>query len=333
MPLIEKSTYRPDWLYRRAHAATILPTLLRRVPAEACARERMSTADGDFIDLDCWWRDGAERPGSGHPTVVLCHGLEGNARRQYMLGMARAFGRRGWNVVGYNYRGCSGEPNRQPWSYHSGATGDLREVLEHVQRPDRPVRALVGFSLGGNLILKYLGEDPDRVLPSVAAAVAFSAPVQLEASARELARLGNLAYSRRFLVRLAAKMRAKAALFPDQVDIRRLSEVRTLQDFDELFTAPLSGFAGAADYYRRCSARQFLPGIRVPSLLVNALDDPFLGPECYPHQEARASGSFHLETPRHGGHVGFRAPGGEYWSERRAVEFVTALAAQPSRWA
>lgn len=322
MPLLETCRYRPGWLYRRAHAATTLPTLLRRVPVGGCVRERMETADGDFIDLDCWWRAGERGPADGGATVVLCHGLEGNARRQYMLGMARACGQRGWHVVGYNYRGCSGEPNRQPWSYHSGATDDLRAVLAHVHRPERPVRALVGFSLGGNLILKYLGEDPGRVLPSLAAVVAFSAPVQLAASARELARPGNRLYSRRFLRKLAAKMRGKAALFPDKVDAGLLSRVKSLQDFDEYFTAPLSGFAGADDYYRQCSARQFLPAIRVPSLLVNAQDDPFLGAECYPHEEARSSDHFHLEVPRYGGHVGFRAPGGEYWSEGRAVEFL-----------
>lgn len=324
MPRITSSTYLAHGVYRNGHAASTLPTLLRRVPAVPYVRERLELADGDFIDLDCWWQ-GRGGPGqqSGR-TVVLCHGLEGDAHRQYMVGMARTFGGRGWSVVGYNYRGCSGEPNRKPFFYHSGATGDLREVLDHVNRPDQPVQALVGFSLGGNLILKYLGEDPTRVLPSLRAAVAFSVPVELGVTARQLARPGNWGYSRRFLHKLAAKIRQKAALFPTEVDASLLDQVRSLRDFDEVYTAPLGGFAGAADYYRRCSSRQFLKSIKVPSLLVNALDDPFLGQDCYPRAEAEASRYFYLETPKHGGHVGFRQSGGQYWSEGRAAAFVNS---------
>jgi len=302
-------------LFRNAQLATTLPTLLRRVGGIPLERERLETSDGDFIDLDCWWQ--------GAPsTVVLCHGLEGNAHRQYMLGMARAFGRRNWNVVGYNFRGCSGEPNRKTYSYHSGATDDLRQVLAHVQSQDRPVRALVGFSLGGNLILKYLGEAPGVVLPSIDAAVAFSVPVDLAETTRMMQQARNWAYNRRFLRKLSAKIRQKAAMFPREIDISLLSRIKSLRDFDDVYTAPLSGFINADDYYRQCSSNQFLPTIGVPSLLVSALNDPFLGANCYPYDTARASEFFSLETPEHGGHVGFRLAGGEYWSEKRAVEFV-----------
>jgi predicted alpha/beta-fold hydrolase len=319
MPLVEKSEYRPGRIHASAHAATTLPTLLRRVPAVPFVRQRLEMDDGDFIDLDCWWTDGQ---GNGS-TVVLCHGLEGNTGRQYMQGMARAFGKRGWNVVGMNYRGCSGQMNRTPGFYHSGATGDLRAVLEHVDRPDRPVRALVGFSLGGNLILKYLGEDPAATRPNIAAAVAFSVPTDLDDSEVALARTGNWPYRRRFLRKLAAKIRQKAAIFPDQIDPSGLDRVKGLRDFDDLYTAPLNGFRDADEYYLKCSSRQFLPSIQVPSLLISALDDPFLGAKCYPREEARDSACFHLETPARGGHVGFHQAGGEYWSEQRAVEFVT----------
>ncbi len=317
MPVLDASDYKPGWPYGNTHGATVLPSLLRRVKLAEPVRERLETSDGDFIDLDCWHRPEADG------TVVLCHGLEGNARRPYMLGMARAFLARGWNVVGFNYRGCSGEPNRKPWSYHSGSTGDLREVLAWSDRPDSPVRALVGFSLGGNLVLKYLGEAPDRVLAGIKAVVAVSVPADLADTARQMALPRNRLYQRRFLRKLAAKTREKSRLFPEQVDARLLSRVRTLWDFDDLFTAPLGGFAGADDYYRQCSCRQFLPRIRVPSLLLSARDDPFLGPSCYPEPEAAASEFFHLLVPERGGHVGFRLPGGEYWSEKRAVAFVT----------
>jgi predicted alpha/beta-fold hydrolase len=319
MPLLEKTTYFPSWPYGNPHAATALPTLLRRVAMPGPERQRLELPDGDFLDLDCWWQEGDAGPG----TVVLLHGLEGSASRQYMLGMARAFGRRGWHVAGVNYRGCSGEPNRLPVAYHSGATADLRAVLDHLDCPERPVRAMVGFSLGGNMLLKYLGEEPDRVLPSLKAAAAFSVPTDLAAGERQLRRRANRAYLRRFLRKLGVKVRQKARLFPEQIDLAPLDRVRWLYDFDDCYTAPWGGFAGADEYYRRCSSRQFLPRIRVPSLLVSAGNDPFLARECYPVEEARASRHFHLEIPDHGGHVGFRQAGGEYWSELRAVQFVT----------
>lgn len=278
----------------------------------------MNTSDGDFIDLD-WWKTGEDR---GRPVVILCHGLEGNSRRQYMEGMARAFHDQGWNVVAVNYRGCSGEPNLKVASYHSGATADLREILDHVDSLNFPVRALVGFSLGGNLILKYLGENPDVVLPHLQAAVVFSVPVDLSDSLVQLLKFSNRVYERRFRRKLLAKMKEKARLFPGQVDEAMLRKVRTLWDFDEHFTGPINGFEGAEDYYQKCSSRQFLPAINLPTLLISAKDDPFLGSRCYPHQEAGGSADFHLATPEYGGHVGFTMPGDLYWSEKQAVAFV-----------
>jgi predicted alpha/beta-fold hydrolase len=308
-------------MYRHAHLATSLPTLLRRVDGVNWRRQRISLVDGDFLDLDF----SHEGPPGDQPTVVLCHGLEGNTGRQYMLGMARAFAGAGWQVVGMNYRGCSGEPNRRAFSYHSGATEDLREVLDQLAGTGHRVAALVGFSLGGNLILKYLGEDPAGRHDDLRAAVVFSVPIDLADGERQLRRRANVFYRRRFLRKLIAKTEQKAEMFPDQIDRDRLARVRNLWDFDEFFTGPLSGYAGAEDYYRRCSSRQFLPRITLPTLLVSAQDDPFLGPRCYPVEEAEASSCFHLEMPRHGGHVGFRLPGGLYYSEQRAVAFVQSV--------
>ena len=316
VPLITQDDYRPGWPFGNAHLATTLPTLLRRVPAPAFRRQRIELADGDFLDVDLF-----RQPQEGAPTAVLCHGLEGNSRRQYMLGMARALIDLGWSVAAMNYRGCSGEPNRRAISYHSGATEDLHAVVTHLDRPGQPVCGLVGFSLGGNLVLKYLGEDPERVPPGIRAAVAFSVPVDLAAGGRQLAQPANGLYQKRFLRKLECKIREKAALFPDQVNPEALSRVRDLRDFDDHYTAPLSGFRDAADYYFRCSSKQFLPRIERPTLLVSAQDDPFLSPECYPVQEAEASSCLHLQMPRHGGHVGFRLAGGLYWSEQRACGF------------
>jgi uncharacterized protein len=317
MPIIAESTYRPGWLYRRTHPSTILPTLLRTAPDLPLVRERLETPDGDFIDLDCCLQ-GADR------AVILCHGLEGNARRKYMLGMANAFYGRGWDVIGYNYRGCGGEPNRLHVSYHAGATDDLRLVIEWAHTPARRDLALVGFSLGGNLTLKYLGEDPDRVHPAIKAAATFSVPVELGDSCRALAKPNNRIYQERFLRRLAKKIRLKARQHPQQVDPGLLARVKTLYDFDNYYTAPLHGFVDAEDYYRQCSCLGHLTGIRIPTLLVSAKNDPFLAPSSYPWAEARESEMFHMETPDHGGHVGFHAPGREYWSESRAAAFISA---------
>ncbi len=319
MPLITEDDYRPGFPYRNAHPATTLPTLLRRVDPMPRARRRIELPDGDFLDLDLMFG-----PDPDAPTVVLCHGLEGNAQRQYMVGMARALADDGWDVAAMNYRGCSGEPNRLARFYHSGATEDLRAVIHYLEGQGRRVQGLVGFSLGGNLVLKYLGEDPAAVSPHLRGAVAFSVPVDLRASGRRLAHSSNHFYQRRFLRKLARKVRQKAALLPDQVDPSGLERVRTLRDFDELYTGPLHGFAGADEYYQRCSSKQFLGRIAVPTLLVSAQDDPFLSPECYPEDEARQSAHFHLQTPRHGGHVGFRQAGGLYWSEARARDFLSA---------
>ena len=321
MPLIRPSTYHPSPIYRNAHAASILPSSLRRITPPPLVRERLEIPDGDFIDLDCW-RQSSDR------TVVLCHGLEGSTNRQYMRGMAWAFGAKGWNVVAYNYRGCSGEPNRTLRTYHSGATDDLRLVLEHAVGIGAGTMALVGFSLGGNLILKYLGESPQDVEPSIAAAVAISAPVDLAVCSRQLDRPTNWIYNRRFLAKLDRKIREMASLHPGAIDTEPLTRVASITDFDDLYTAPMHGFTDAADLYKQCSARQFLDAITTPSLLISALNDPFLGPSCYPVEEAERSSCFHLETPAHGGHVGFHAPGPLYWSEQRAVAFVDGVLAR-----
>lgn len=320
MPVIAGSSYRPNWLYRRKHPSTILPTLLRRAPGPALRRERIELDDGDFLDID---RTG---PADG-PTVVLCHGLEGNSTRQYMLGMAGAFARRGWSAVLTNSRGCSGEPNRLLRAYHLGATEDLRAVLDHVDRDGPEELVLIGFSMGGNLILKYLGEAPDAVPRHLRAAVTFSVPVDMDASSHVLCSGRNWIYHRRFLRKLKRKVREKADAFPEAIDLDALDRIRTLREFDDFYTAPQHGFAGATDYYTRNSSLRFLAAIRTPTLLVNALNDPFLEPGCFPYEIAAASEFLHLETPRWGGHTGFRAPG-EYWSERRAVEFVESVVSE-----
>jgi len=284
----------------------------------AYRRERIDTPDGDFLHLD-WLRTGSDK------LAILSHGLEGDTDRVYMRGMATALRRAGWDVLAWNYRGCGGSPNRLLRAYHSGATDDLDLVVRHAL-PGYASAALVGFSLGGNLTLKYLGERGDTLDPRIRRAVAFSTPCDLAAGARELEKPSNRLYTWYFLRTLKAKASEKAHRFPGCVDLTRIRAARTVYDFDDAFTAPIHGFGDAADYYRQCSCRHFIEGITVPTLLVNAANDPFLPEACYPREEARQHPVFHLEIPDHGGHVGFVRFGsdGTYWSEARTVAFLGA---------
>jgi predicted alpha/beta-fold hydrolase len=314
MPVLD-STYRAPWGFGNGHVQTIFPALFRRVPVITRRRERISTPDGDFLDLD--WHTEVNRT----RLAILSHGLEGDTTNTYIQGMAHALARADWDVLAWNFRGCSGEPNRLLRSYHSGATEDLAAVIAHA--PERYTRlALVGFSLGGNMTLKYLGEPgPD---PRVAGAVAYSVPCDLASSAHQLEGFFHRIYMSRFLRSLRGKVREKMTRFPGRLDDTGLDAMRTFREFDGAYTAPMNGFASAEDYWTRASSRPALERITVPTLLVNALDDPFLPPACFPVAEARASRSFFLETPRSGGHVGFVSFNArkEYWSERRAVEFL-----------
>jgi predicted alpha/beta-fold hydrolase len=312
--------YRPPWWIPGGHLQTIIPGLWRKVPRVTNRSERLELGDGDFLDLE-WRAAGRSR------LAILSHGLEADAGANYVQGMARALVRDGWDVLAWNFRGCSGETNRLPRFYHSGATGDLAEVVEYALGAHPAVRVdLVGFSLGGNLTLKYLGERGDGLPSRLHRAVAFSVPCDLASSSRALdSPMNRLFYMKRFIDSLAGKVRAKHSLFPDDLDPAGLEGIRTFREFDDRYTAPLHGFRDAEDYWERSSSRQFLPGITIPTLLVNAANDPFLGPECYPRGEAECSEFFHLEIPAAGGHVGFPSGHGEdAWSEQRAVRFLGA---------
>ena len=318
MPIIHPSSYQPPPLMTNGHLQTVLPSLLRRVNGITYQRERIATPDDDFIDLD-WSRCGC------HHLVLICHGLEGNSQAAYMRGMVRACNQNGWDAVAYNYRGCSGQINRQLRAYHSGATDDLSIVHRHVTRQNayRSI-GLVGFSLGGNLVLKYLGENGTALASECGWAAAVSVPCDLKASARQLDRPTNAVYNWRFLRTLTYKARWKARRYPGQIDATRLGSVRTLKAFDDMFTAPVHGFRDAEDYWHRCSSLRFLRTIRVPTLLLNALNDPFLDQSCFPYRAARKSAHLYLETPRFGGHVGFlpRHLQGPFWHEARIVDFA-----------
>lgn len=306
---------RPYILFNR-HLETIYPALFRRVKPIVTIPERIDTPDGDFLDL-YWTTQDAGR------LVILCHGLEGNARRPYMRGMARAFFLQGFDVLAWDYRGCGEEMNRTLRFYHSGATDDLHIVIKHAARKGYRDISLVGFSLGGNISLKYLGERHEGAV-TIHRAVTFSVPMDLASSCRKISQPENRIYANRFLRSLKEKVVRKSRLM-EGLDVTHLPGIRTLVQFDDRYTAPLHGFENATDYYSKCSSIRFLDAIETPTLIVNARNDPFLSAECFPRLEQHAFITF--ETPIQGGHAGFTqfSKNGLYWSEERAVRFIAEL--------
>lgn len=307
--------YKPPALLFNAHLETIYPSLLRRVLIPDFTRERIATPDHDFLDLD-WLKNGNSK------LLIISHGLEGSSTRPYVKGLARAAMMNGFDVMAWNFRGCSGEINQQLRFYHSGATEDLDYVIQHIlsREPYKDI-FLAGFSLGGNLTLKYLGER--SVSSMIKKAVVFSVPLNLYTSCLKISRPSNRIYSERFLKSLKGKVILKHELYPE-LDVHHIHHIKSLIEFDDRYTAPLHGFKNALDYYENCSSIHFLSTIATPTLIINALNDPFLSADCFPHDQLMQHKYVTLETPSRGGHVGFAQfnKEGLYWSEVRAMDFI-----------
>ncbi len=286
----------------------------------------METTDGDFVDID-WLL----APAAAHaPVLLVLHGLEGSARSHYALGLLGAAAEREWRAAILNFRSCSGEPNRLPRFYHSGDTADLDHVVRLIvaRHPEARVGA-VGVSLGGNVLLKWLGEQGDRAPVQVAGAVGISVPFDLEACARVLDRgLPRALYTSNFMRTLRRKVRAKAKVYPGFVDVKAALRARTFAAYDRAVTAPLHGFADERDYWQRSSSGPFLAGIRRPVLLINALDDPFIPVSSLPAAAALPPG-MQAEFTAHGGHAGFLEGAVPWrprsWAEARALDFLGPL--------
>lgn len=317
-------TYRPAWWVPGAHAQTLWGKFFRARPSIPTRRERWDTADGDFIDVHRL--DGPV----GAPRLLFLHGLEGTIRSHYVAGFFGEALRRGWAADLMIFRGCGSEPNRAARFYHSGETEDLSFVIQRIieEHPQSPL-VVAGVSLGGNVLLKYLGERSSGVPRQLRAAAAISVPFDLERGARFIATGFSRIYDRHFLRTLRPKAMAKLQRYPGLFDRAKLSSASSIYDFDDAVTAPVHGFADAHDYYSRSSSLRWIERIRLPTLLLSAVDDPFLPSEVLERVRdiGDASPALTLEFTKHGGHVGFvsgRWPWRPfYYAEWRACEFLS----------
>jgi len=318
--------YRPAWWLRNPHLQTLWGRFARPHPTIeeiGTRRERWDTPDGDILEIER-----IDAPAEDAPRLVVLHGLEGTPRSHYVRGMLAEARRRGWGADLLVFRSCGGTLNRTRRFYHSGETGDLGLLVDRItrERPSAPL-LLAGYSLGGNVLLKWLGERGADLPRQLRAAAAVSVPFDLARGARHIQRGFARVYQAHFLRSLKRKARAKLALFPDLGDPGRIGAARTLYDFDEIVTGPVHGFAGAEDYYARSSALRYLAGVRVPTLLLSAVDDPFLPAAVLGEVRAIAdrTPALVVEFLPAGGHVGFVS--GQpwrpfYWGEWRVAEFL-----------
>lgn len=315
MPILEP-TYKPPFFFKNGFVATVYSGLVRKVKINQ-ERERITLSDGDFLDLD--WSFSKEK---SNKLIILLHGLEGHAQRPYVTGAAKLFNDNGIDAVCVNFRGCSGEDNLLYRSYHSGATEDLEAVVNHaIKQKGYSEIYLKGISLGANIILKYLGER-EIVPKEIKAAIAVSSPCYLSGSAKELHAFKNILFHDRFKRHLVNRLKVKQTNFEKDLSAEAIKSIKTLYDFDNVYTSKAHGFKNAEDYYAKSSSLQFLSNIKTPTLIINALNDSFLSPECFPVKEAKNNPNLYLEMPKFGGHVGFIDKKNVYYNEKRALEFI-----------
>lgn len=307
--------YKPHFILKNAHINTIYPYFFRKSSIVFTERKRYPTPDGDFYDVDFY-------KCRNDKLAVLLHGMEGSSHSQYILALSNLLSKKGWDIAAINHRSCSGSLNNLPSFYHSGFYCDLDHFLK-LEENNYNIITIVGFSLGGNIILNYIGNCQLVKSSKIKAIVAVSVPVHLNSACEELDKPKNKIYAFNFLKTLKNKVKDKHKMFPDEIDIRPLKRIKTLRDFDNAYTAPLHGFKDAEDYYKKASSIYLLQYIKTPTLIINALDDPFLSKECYPVSIAEENPSLQLLTPKYGGHVGFAQFNSKvYWSERVILEFL-----------
>jgi predicted alpha/beta-fold hydrolase len=327
MPIIRNSNHTAPFWLPNGHLQTIYPALFRTINSIHYKRERVVTPDHDFLDLDWSLAEKQIEPDRKNKLAILSHGLEGNSTRQYILGMVKFLNSENYDCLAWNFRSCSGEMNQTSRFYHSGATEDLGLVIQNAFNKGYTHIDLMGFSLGGNLTLKYLGEEGQYIDKRIKKSVVFSVPMDLKACSLAIIKPENRIYQSRFLNTLRPKIDKKALHFPSHINPADFKHVSTLYDFDHIFTAPLHGFISADHYYEMCSSKFFVQNIAIPTLIVNAANDPIVPENSLPETEIDNLTNVWLEITAFGGHCGFRPPGffqSLYWSEVRAWEFLNS---------
>jgi predicted alpha/beta-fold hydrolase len=318
MPVLHDNGYTPSYIFRNHHINTIYPYLFRERPHLDFQRESIETTDGDFFDVDWIHSSGKDK------LVILLHGLEGSSQSQYILGTADLFQNTGYSVAAINFRSCGGTINRGKKLYHSGFTEDLEHFLSQKSHAFDQI-FLCGFSLGGSVLMNYLGKRHGTDTIKISAAAGISVPCDLLSGSIRLKKWYNYIYEQKFLTSLTQKIITLNTINPEKFDINNIGKIRSLMDFDDVYTAPIHGFADGLDYYESCSCLPVLENIAIPTLLINAQDDSFLTPKAFPYHIAEQHDYLHLITPRYGGHVGFSQRGaGSYWNEIQVLDFFNA---------
>ncbi|MFM0596092.1 hydrolase [Paraburkholderia dilworthii] len=319
-----ESLYRaPLWLPNR-HAQTIVPSLFARRPTVALRRERWDTPDGDFIDLDWVVHDTPTAPAADAPLLVLFHGLEGSSASHYAMSLMAASREAGWHGVVPHFRSCGGELNRLPRFYHLADSDEVDWVLRRLRAAHNGPIVVAGVSLGGNVLLRWLGERREEAAALISAAAAISTPIDVHAGGRALSQGFGLVYARSFLKTLKQKATQKLVQYPGLFDRDTMLASRNMYEFDNVVTAPLHGFRNTEDYWSQATTRPLLPYIQVPTLVLNARNDPFLPAEALPSRH-EVSAAVELEQPKHGGHAGFMTgpfPGRIDWLARRVFGYL-----------
>lgn len=320
MPVLDKINVEvPAWQFN-GHLQTIVPNMMRKVEGVQYIRERIHTWDNDFLDLD-WSVKGHDK------LVILSHGLAGNSAAGYIKGLVKAFNENGFDALAWNFRGCSGEPNKNLYSFHGGKTDDLDWVIQYVIQNKAYKRIdLIGISMGGNVTLKLLGEYGENVPSPIKKAVAISVPVDMFSTSFHLVKGWNLMYSNRYMRQYKEMLKEKEKLFQGSWDFEKAYKAENLHSFVEYFTAPSFGFQNAEQYLKTQSAIHFLEHIKIPTLLLNADNDPFLTKSSYPFNTAKQSDFLHLQVTLNGGHVGFDEKQKSQYNfmERTSLSFMDA---------
>jgi predicted alpha/beta-fold hydrolase len=320
LPILQ-SEFQPYYsIFRNTHVSTIYASLIRRwIPKVTFQRERIDTPDGDFLDLD-WSQNGSKK------LVVILAGLEGKSNSLYSRSAIRYFNKNGWDALAMNYRGCSGEPNRNLRGYHMGASDDVKLTINYIlENYSYEEIVIVGFSLGGNLALKYVGEEGERLPQEIIATVSFSVPMDIQASDERLNRWYNWHYLKWFMLPLNYKANRKKKQFP--VALKKYNGFFMSGNFvyfDTHFTAPANGFDDVVTYWESSSCIPVLGNVKIPSLIVSSIDDTFISKNCYPYEVAEKNKNIFLELPNYGGHCGFirRFFEKSGWMEERALAFL-----------